>query len=380
MKYYGSGAVSEFLGDSLVYRNLVPVDSRLPSLDALRGRLMLAPGFTPRKNTPEYARVIVEILKEARELSAPGTPIERVIFIGDTRLNDSTAFRNICRAGGWMGLAFIGAEDVEPVHTEIEELDIGALMLANRWNALDSFQEFCRKRDFSMDESTLLLLDLDKTTLGARGRNDQVINQVRVEAASQTVSDLLGERYNLQAFQEAYDYFNQTRFHPFTTDNQDYLVYICLLIVYGLFSIHGLKCALDNEVITDFDSFLTQVDCRSVELPLELKAAHKDLQQRVRAGDPTPFKAFRKAEYLATAACMGHLPPDTPLAERLSQEILITQEVRAFALSWKAQGALLFGLSDKPDEASIPTDELAAQGYQPIHRIKTSLVGSTEVV
>jgi hypothetical protein len=378
MKYYGSGAVSEFLGDNLVYRNLVPVDNRLPSLEALRGRLKLAPGVTPRKSTPEYARVMVEILKAARELSAPGTQIERVIFIGDTRLNDSTAFRNICQAGGWQGLAFIGAEDVETAHTEIEELDIGALMLANRWSALDTFRDFCGQRGFRIDESTLLLLDLDKTTLGARGRNDQVINQARVEAASQTVSDLLGERYDLQAFQEAYDFFNQTRFHPFTTDNQDYLVYICLLIVYGLFSPHGLKCALDNKVITDFDSFLTQVDRRSVELPLELQNAHKDLRELVRSGDPTPFKAFRKAEFLATAARMGHLPPGTPLAERLSHEILITQEVRALALSWKAQDALLFGLSDKPDEASIPTDELAEQGYLPIHRIVTSLVGSSD--
>jgi len=378
MKYYGSTAVSEFLGDHLVYRNLVPVNDQLPHLDALRGKLGLTPGITPRKSTPEYAQVITEILKAARELSAPGTPIKRVIFIGDTRLNDSTAFRNICRAGGWQGLAFIGAEDKEPAQIEIEELDIGALMLANRWGALDAFQDFCRQREFSIDENTLLLLDLDKTTLGARGRNDQVINQARVEAASQTVAALLRERYDLGAFQEAYDFFNQTRFHPFTTDNQDYLVYICLMVVYGLFSLHGLKCALDNEVITDFNSFLTQVDRRSVELPTDLEAAHKEVLLRVRSGDPTPFKAFREAEYLATAARMGHLEDDTPLAERLSQEILITQEVQALALGWKAQGALLFGLSDKPDEASIPTDELAAQGYQPIHRIETGLVRGSE--
>ena len=32
----------------------------------------------------------------------------------------------------------------------------------------------------------------------------------------------------------------------------------------------------------------------------------------------------------------------------------------AAALAWRAQGVLLFALSDKPDEASIPTAELAA--------------------
>jgi len=60
----------------------------------------------------------------------------------------------------------------------------------------------------------------------------------------------------------------------------------------------------------------------------------------------------------------------------LSQEILITHEVHQAALSWRAQGALLFGLSDKPDEASIPTREMASQGYKPIHQIETEVVGA----
>jgi hypothetical protein len=37
---------------------------------------------------------------------------------------------------------------------------------------------------------------------------------------------------------------------------------------------------------------------------------------------------------------------------------------------------LLFCLSDKPDEASIPTPELALQGYAPIHRTPTHGVGT----
>ena len=45
------------------------------------------------------------------------------------------------------------------------------------------------------------------------------------------------------------------------------------------------------------------------------------------------------------------------------------------AHAWREQGALLFGLSDKPDEASVPEASLAAQGYQPIHRQETHAVG-----
>jgi hypothetical protein len=60
----------------------------------------------------------------------------------------------------------------------------------------------------------------------------------------------------------------------------------------------------------------------------------------------------------------------------LSEEILLTREVRDLALAWKAQGALIFGLRDKPDEASIPTAELEAQGLVALHQKKTHVLGS----
>ncbi|MCK4316841.1 MAG: hypothetical protein KAX24_13820, partial [Anaerolineae bacterium] len=83
-------------------------------------------------------------------------------------------------------------------------------------------------------------------------------------------------------------------------------------------------------------------------------------------------------EYQATVERMGQLDDDAPVAELLEQEIVITQEVREVALAWREQGALLFGLSDKPDEASIPTDDLAAQGYRAIHRVETHAVGNEQ--
>ena len=66
---------------------------------------------------------------------------------------------------------------------------------------------------------------------------------------------------------------------------------------------------------------------------------------------------------------------DLPVEDLLELEIVITQEVREIARKWREQGAFLFGLSDKPDEASIPTEELAAQGYLPIHQAETHAVG-----
>jgi hypothetical protein len=376
MKYYGQASISDFLGDNVVYRNLVPMDGRLPALDQLRDVVGMPAGKTPRKTSHEYAAVLSRLLRTARELGARGSPIRRVIFIGDTRLNDSTAFRNICRAGNWPGLAFIGAEDSLSPKVEVEEHGAVAIMYANRWSLIDEFVDFCLQRSFLFDENTAVLLDLDKTTLGARGRNDQVINQARVLAAAQTLAQFLGERFDLESFRATYDHFNQTHFHPFTTDNQDYLVYVCLMVEYGLYTCHGLECAIDNEIITEFDSFLTHVNHRSVELPTELRKVHRDFLERVRSGDPTPFKTFRQAEYRATADRMGRLKESVPVEERLTKEIVLTQEVRKQALSWRESGALLFGLSDKPDEASIPPAELALEGYLPIHRMTMAVVGS----
>jgi len=375
MKLYGRAAVSEFLGDNVVYRNLTPIDGRLPSLGGIRAEIGLAEGITPRKTSMEYAQVMARILMEARQIDSPGNQIKRVIFVGDTRLNDSTAFANICRAGNWPGWAFIGAENDDLEKMDLETLDIGGVMAANRWTALGKFQGLLIEKDFPIDENTAILLDLDKTTLGARGRNDKVIDQVRVEAATHTVRDALGDEFDPDEFKMTYDYFNQVKYHPFTTDNQDYLVYICLVIGAGLFSRDGLRCAIENNVIVDFDSLLLQVEHRSVELASEIREIHRDVYQRVQSGDPTPFKAFRRAEFLATAARMGKKGSGISVNELLSQEIVITHEVRELMLHFREQGALLFGLSDKPDEASIPTPEMESQGFQPIHRIETSVVG-----
>jgi hypothetical protein len=57
---------------------------------------------------------------------------------------------------------------------------------------------------------------------------------------------------------------------------------------------------------------------------------------------------------------------------------VITHEVRRMALEWRRRGALLFGLSDKPDEASCPTPELAEQGFVPIHQVEARVVGMVE--
>jgi hypothetical protein len=311
-------------------------------------------------------------------LEAPGSAIERLIYVGDTQMNDGTAFVNICRAGGWPGLAFIGADREAAPHVEIVEQDAGTLYVSNRWAMLPEFDRYCDERSFPVDERTAVIVDMDKTALGARGRNDHVIDKARVEAVRRTVGELLGDSFDAESFQTAYDYLNQPEFHPFTADNQDYLAYTCLILGSGLYMLDSLVSEVRAKQLSTFAQFLEQVDGRSMDLPVGLRPIHSEIVARAQEGDPTPFKAFRYNEYRTTVERLGQVVGDRPATELLDIEIVITQEVREVALAWQEQGALLFGLSDKPDEASVPSTPLAAEGYPSIHRAETHAVGAAE--
>ncbi|HUW13039.1 MAG TPA: hypothetical protein VM537_25160, partial [Anaerolineae bacterium] len=60
--------------------------------------------------------------------------------------------------------------------------------------------------------------------------------------------------------------------------------------------------------------------------------------------------------------------------EVLTQRIVITEEVRDLAAVLKGRGCLIFGVSDKPDEASVPSPEQAREGKKPLHRLEALAV------
>jgi hypothetical protein len=372
---YGRSALSEFLGDNIIYRNLVPVDPDIPGLPDIWEEAGLPTSRIPRKTTPEYAGVVALILRHIARQTNPGSPLKRVVFIGDTHLNDGMAFQNICQAGEWAGIAFIAAESSEPAQVDVEEKHPGRIVVSNRWSALDEFKDICAHLDFPIDDQAAVLVDLDKTALGARGRNDKVIDQVRIDAATQTIRDLLGDDFDPQEFSTAYQRLNQPVFHPFTADNQDYLVYICMILGSGLTSLEALVEDVTGGSMATFDQFIRFSEDNKENLPFKLRRVHDDFFSLVNEGDPTPFKRFRQEEFKQTVSRMGQMPAGIPVEELLNEEITITQEVRQAALEWQKQGATLFGLSDKPDEASIPTPEEASRGYAAIHRVKTDIVG-----
>jgi len=373
---FGTACLSEYLGDNVVYRNLVPADKRLPALSDLWEDLGLGETI-PRKAELDYGRVVAEMLRRARALSCPGVEIAELVYIGDTQLNDGTAFHNILTAGGWAGWCFIGRDTPrQPPETTIEN----ALYVTNRWSALPAFLAFLEEQDFVLDERTALVIDIDKTAIGARGRNDQAINAARIEGVQRTVAGLLGPQFDLAAFRAAYDELNQSPYYGLTADNQDYLAYICLMLGAGLYDLDTVVGAVESGEMAGFADFIGAVQARRDELgPSGLTVIHDDVWTCVQQGDPTPFKAFRYNEYLTTAARFGG-GEDVAAGDVLQETIVITQEVRQAALALRDAGVLIFGLSDKPDEASVPSETQVKEGMCALHQLETLAVGEVEPV
>lgn len=368
-------SLHEFLGDRVIYRNLNAADLTLPRFVKLQAGLDLQNNRLPRKSESEYAQVVAKLLSIAQTNRGISRPLQRLLYIGDTQMLDGTAFSNLCMVAGWSGLAFIGSEDNKSLSVTIEQLPLGGqLYLANRWNALQNFAVYLENNGFIVDETTAVVIDLDKTALGARGRNGGVIDQARLQAVYDTAALLLGETFDRHNFQIAYEQLNQPEFHLFTNDNQDYLVYICLVLNCGYSNIEQLLDDVRAMRLNSFLQFISQVHTQIKTLPRRFQEVHQEIYSNVQTGDPTPFKAFRRQEYLRTITCFGKLSDNAAVENMLAQEILVTGEVRQVALVWQTQRALLFGLSDKPDEAATPTEDLEKAGYEPIHRAITHVV------
>ncbi len=366
----------EVVGDLVVFRNLSPVDPQIPGYDQAWAAMGMPGPQRPRKQDLAFAQVLAWFLRRGRALDGSRAELAELVYLGDTALADGNAFRNVRAAGGWRGWAFIAAERDETLAVDIKD----GIFFANRWSALAEFAGWLLDEGAALDERTAVIVDIDKTALGARGRNDAAIDRARMAAIEATVADALGPAFDQAAFRRAYAAIIPPKYHSFTADNQDYVAYICLMIGAGIITLEELLRQVETAGLTCFTDFIAQVDARQDALPgAGLRALHREIYARVLAGDATPFKAFRRREYLETVSRMGHLPADAPLGRRLVEEICLTREVFDFAAWLRSRGCLLMAVSDKPDEASLPTPELVAQGYLPLHRTKTHVVGQSLV-
>lgn len=377
LQVFGRARLADFFGDLVIYRNLEPLDRRLKGLKTSSHKMNVLPDRVPRKQDPEYAKAALWFSEQAQKLRRGAPKLSELLFIGDTLYNDGQAYHNMREHSGWQGSCFIGADrpGESPALSHLEN----DIVSGNRWTYITDWVAHALEQGLHLDKRTVAIVDIDKTALGAKGRNDHVIDTARLEGIYRTMDDVLGSDFNRADFEKQYAELNRARYHFLTEDNQDYLAYICLVLNTRLIEYSDMLSEIESKSLDSFEQFLRWVDSRMMINPLSgesLRQVHEAVVTSVRNGDPTPFKRFRRQEFITTVERMGQLSDDASVEQILAEEITLTQEVCELTEWLHERGCLLLCLSDKPDEASCP-DRYASSDLQPVHKTPTHRVGTS---
>jgi hypothetical protein len=343
-----SMTIADLTGDAVLYRDLQPYDASLPGLAQLREPLGLPPAALPRKRDAAYARVMSVLLEHIRARTA-APPLRMLLVVGDTT-NDRLLAQHLRASSGLPVYAFIGADAPGKPSALTYEGDTAT---ATRWSLLD---EWLAQLDPGGEQpwaQAALLLDIDKTLLGPRGRNDQAIDDARAAAALDVARSLPDVALDEATFAHHYATLCDSDYHGLTLDNQDYTVFGALLLAGGVLSLDDLRAQRADGTPRSFGLLLEVVEGR---VPSALADTYAAVRTAHEVGDPSPFKAFRRAEFAATVARMG------------DGRLTLCREVVAAARTLRERGVRCLAASDKPAESALPTPEQAAAGLAPLHR------------
>lgn len=344
--------IADLTADRVFYRDLEPCDPRLPRLRDLAQRLGLPGDQPPRKREPAYAAVALAIA-QAAQAQRGGPPLTTLVVIGDTA-NDRLLAEFTRAECGFPAYCFIGAD--RPVAPE-ELIWDGDTATATRWSLLHPWAAELERRGIDW-ATTALLIDIDKTLLGPRGRSDGAIDDARAEGALAVAAELCGPDLTVATFRRIYADLCHLDWHGFTLDNQDYVTATALLAATGAIDLDELRARVAAPEPFRFADLL---DMTAGGVLPALAPLHAELRRLVALGDPTPFKAFRRAEFRATL-------------ERMADgRLTIGAELLALGHSLAERGALIMAASDKPAESALPTPEQAAAGMLPLHRAPATI-------
>jgi len=341
-----TATIHDLTGDAVLYRDLEPCDPALPRLATLRARLGLPPGPPPRKRDAAYAHIILA-LAHAAQAARGGPPLTALAVLGDTD-NDRLLAAHLRATGPLPSFGFIGED--RPVAAEAMSWQ-GDTAIATRWHLIAPWAAEVARRGGNLARAAILI-DIDKTLLGPRGRSDGAIDDARAEGAVAISNALLLGRLDVPVFRRVYAELCLKPWHSFTLDNQDYVVAAALLLATGAADLDTLRAELSDGTAS-FPDFLAAT-AHSVRP--ELAQLHAELSARVAEGDPTPFKAFRRAELTATLARMA------------DGRLTLCGDLFDLCRNLADQGALLLAASDKPAESALPAPEQLAIGMLPLHR------------
>ncbi len=338
---YKRGKLSDIFGNRLVFRELNPVGNSLPQFPEIKTALSLTK--LPRKKDKEYAKALYYIFSKAGNFN-------KVFYIGDTLMSDASVIENFSEFPDIEMFGIITREG------ETDTIEFRKNFLLNgRWANLERAFSICEEKVFRADERTVLIIDIDKTAIGARGRNDRAIDKARIDAIRELAEEIFGE-INEEKFSKAYQIANRKEFFYITEDNQDIVSLLAFFIYDGAVS----ETELSGGKFETAKELIEKVSVRNSVLKKYAETVLKNIEEK----NPTAFPEFRKKEFLKTIARADFLPDETPIAKLLSEEITITGEVYRLALMLKKRGVVVFGVSDKPALSTMPEE---GSGLPPVY-------------
>ena len=383
MKVLGRASISDLLGGFIAYRSLCPMDARLRGLPAAQpgcdpdrpsngSERMLR---VPRKGTEDHARAVAAFLHEAQRLSHDGIckPPVRLLYVGDSSGSDASSFACLCRVTGWVGRALIVAETTQAPKVRSKRVDRNVVLFANRWETVCGFAEQAFADGYGVDQRTVVVVDVDKTLIGARGRNSTPLDRARLEALLHVAREATGGAIDERSLESNLRDLDRSSWHPLTADNQDVVAYLALVTATGGIGIGELRGTERT-----FASVIADISEWKHRLMPGIRRIHESVAEQVELGSPTPFVAFRQSEYWATRERILVEADGGSADVRLDEEIVMTGEVWQAVRGWQRHGCTVFGLSDKPDEACFPAGGSVSEEALPLHRIRMSIIGGGE--
>ncbi len=329
-KLYKRGRLSDFFESNIVFRELEPVNKNLPGFSALKGKLGLR--VLPRKKDKAYVKVLSEMFRAKGNFT-------KILYIGDTLMSDLSVINNFAESGMFKTMGIITREGEADGFEENENY-----IFSGSWANLPDVLVHIENKVFNVDKNTVVIIDIDKTAIGARGRNEKAIDRARMDAIFMLAKKAFND-VSMERFLSVYNVINKREFFFITEDNQDF-VSILSILVYGgalnLADFHNAQNVLGLLAMAEMENPVLEY----IETVIK----------NVKVQNPTAFPQFRKAEFEKTIERMDFLPEKTPVETLLSEEIMITGEVYDTAIYLRSKGAFVFGVSDKPALSSIPQE------------------------
>ena len=336
-------SIKALFDQNIILRDLEPLNPFIPGISSIREQLSFPIDYLPRKNEPDYAKVLLSFINALGE-----GKIKYVFYVGDSLYNDGSAIINLSKISELKVLGYICNQGKEL----LGEYLIGNIILSDDWANLYKMIEQGIKKGFQINDNTIGIFDLDNTTYAAKGRASEPLTQARLEAVYSLLLKAMGSaRFRKEKVERAFREFDRDEYHPFTSDNLDYVVFLALIYSLGLLDLQEIRQNLSERRIQTFiEKVLAEVEERKANEGLdEAWKLVREIYFNMRYGDKTPFKQFRYKEYYYTAQWMTRdAAPEN--------SITITREVAEMVSFLKINSAYILALSDRPVESTCPYD------------------------